>query len=368
MINSVNFPSLTNASQKVAFKSASVLNEQTATKKPMSTTTKAMLGATALAATVVAGLLVHKGIQVNKLNKLINELKSSLQNRIRLNGINDHSGRSLNDLFDNEILQKHIDDAAKLPKNEQIAKLRELSIINDPRQIPSDISVLPREIQEAVASKDQFKAMKAYTQYCDTLFDKSKTAGATVAESIENVFGKNSGIRPHTYNPADEAEYICGYIDKGGYKDLAINAQNQIAQDTNHSSLRIIDPHVKFDAGHVFTEGSIIQKAIYNGKTYVKINIPNGRSGDYLLFVSKNGKELTPVQKDLLSLQGKLTEKDLKLFEEMLSNYGPDRQPIVLTKDFKDGYNHLSMLNYETILSTIQTLVEKYKPYNPLQK
>lgn len=360
MINSIGYPNTVNEPQKVAFKSNPVENE----KKKVSTTTKTLIGASALAAAVVGGLLVHKGIQTSKLNKVVNELKSGLLDRIRLNGITNPKGKSMNQLFDNNILQKHINDAAKLPKKEQISRLKELSIVNDGRQVPFDTSHLPKEVQDAIASKDQFKAMKAYTEYCDTLFHKSKTAGATVQESIENIFGKGSKIKPHTYNPADEAQYIGGYIDMGGYKDLAINSQNQIAHGLNHSALSVIDPSVISNAGKIFTESGAIQKAVYNGRTYVRINIPNGKTGNCLLFVSKDGKNLTPVQKDLLSLKDKLSKKELALFEKMLSNRRPDESMIVEQKDIMKGGKDspLGFVNYDVTLSTIQTLAEKYKP------
>lgn len=365
MINSVDGKFVNNAYfQNVAFKSLPVQNGENGKKnKTMSTGSKVAIGASALAAVVVGGLLVHKGIQVNKLNKAISELKSDLLRR--MTSCDEVGGK----FFDNNILQKHIDDAVALPKKEQLNRLLEINNNIWPRDrnfvkrlSERSIEGLPKNVQEAVASKDQLQATIAYKEYCDTLFHKSKTAGATIQESIENVFGKGSKIKPHTYNPADEAQYLCGYIDMGGYKDLAINSKNEICHRLNHSSNSVIDQVVIDSPDKVFGTmfNSDICKGVYKGKTYVRLNIPNGRTGNQLLFVSKDGTTLTPVQRDLLSLQGKLSKQDMKLFAKMLSNAGPNGL-IVTRDDLINGGSHLGFVNYDVILSTIQTLAQKYK-------
>lgn len=312
------------------------------------------IGAASVSAVAIGGLLINHRLKLNKLNKAINELANDLGRIVKQE----------NEVFDNSILQKYIDEALKLPKKEQIARLEELSIVKPGRdraflgalKNEQRRSKLPQSILDAVAEKDQFKATKAYIEYCDTLFHKSKTAGTTIQESIENVFGKNSIIKPHTYNPADEAEYICGSVDIGGYKDLAINSKNMIADEFNHKALGA-SVNSKY-ISHVGTRATI-QQDVYEGQTYVTMLIPNGRSGDKLILASKDGKTLTPAQKDLLSLDGKLSEDDMKLFEQLFSTYGPNGQ-IVSAKDIiENGEIHLGMANYDAILSTIQTLAQK---------
>ena len=91
-------------------------------------------------------------------------------------------------------------------EKEQLQRLEEIqSVIGSDRgfaqRLPAmDISKLPKDVQDAIRVKDQLKATEAYIKYCDNLFHKSKTAGATVQESVENVFGKDTKIKPHTYD------------------------------------------------------------------------------------------------------------------------------------------------------------------------
>ena len=312
------------------------------------------MGAASVSAVVIGGLLINHRLKLNKLNKAINELVGDLGKIVKQES----------DVFDNSILQKYIEEALKLPKEDQVARLQELSVVNPgkDRCLLGSLkherirAKLPKSVLDAVAEKDQFKATKAYLEYCDTLFHKSKTAGATIQESLDNVFGKNSIIKPHTYNLADEAEYIGGYIDKGGYKEFAINSKNMIADRLNHKALG-----VSGNNGYVSNVGTraTIQKDVYEGQTYVTMLIPNGRSGDKLILVSKDGKNLTPAQRDLLSLEGKLSDDDMKLFEQLFSNYGPNGQIVSANDVIKNGETQLGMANYDAILSTIQTLAQK---------
>lgn len=353
MIKSVDSVNLNGIQRNVSFKAQG--DEKQPVQEDKKTNYKSLaIGAASVSAVVIGGLLINHKLKLNKLNKAINELVGDLGKIVKQES----------DVFDNSILQKYIDEALKLPKKDQIARLEELSIVkpgkdrallgvlkNEQRR-----SKLPQSILDAVAEKDQFEATKAYIEYCDTLFHKSKTAGATIQESIENVFGKNSIIKPHTYNPADEAEYICGYIDKGGYKDLAINSKNMIADGANHKAL-FASVNSRY-ISHVGTRATI-QQDVYEGQTYVTMLIPNGRSGDKLVLASKDGKTLTPAQKDLLSLDAKLSEDDMKLFEQLFSNYGPNGQIVSANDVIKNGETQLGMANYDAILSTIQTLAQK---------
>ncbi len=352
MIKSVDSVNLNGIQRNVSFKAQG--DEKQPVQEDKKTNYKSLaIGAASVSAVVIGGLLINHKLKLNKLNKAINELVGDLGKIVKQES----------DVFDNSILQKYIDEALKLPKKDQIARLEELSIVkpgkdrallgvlkNEQRR-----SKLPQSILDAVAEKDQFKATKAYIEYCDTLFHKSKTAGATIQESIDNVFGKNSIIKPHTYNPADEAEYIGGYIDLGGYKDLAINSKNMIAAGVNHKAGTCINPHY---VSHVGSRATI-QKDVYEGQTYVMMLIPNGRSGDKLILASKDGKTLTPAQRDLLSLGGKLSGADMKLFEKLFSNYGPNGQIVSANDVIKNGETQLGMANYDAILSTIQTLAQK---------
>ena len=140
-----------------------------------------------------------------------------------------YSDEKIQKFFDIEKITQHIDDALKLPKKkDRLAKLQEIEKLNDRGLARSledgfDVEQLPKNIQEAIANKDHITAAKLYSEYCDTLFAKSKTAGATIEESIENVFGKGSIVTPHTYT--DDVELVV----MNNYTDSDISSYNSTA-------------------------------------------------------------------------------------------------------------------------------------------
>ena len=70
-----------------------------------------------------------------------------------------------------------------------------MGVTSNAPHLKIDTTKLPKEVQDAIATKDQLKATEAYIKYCDSLFHKSKTAGETVQESVINVFGKETFTR-----------------------------------------------------------------------------------------------------------------------------------------------------------------------------
>lgn len=313
-------------------------------------TQKVVMGVTAaigITAATVGGILYSKG---RTLSKEIDNLAKNIKNKYE--GL--YQDEKLAELFDIEKVTQHINDALKLPKKkERLAKLQEIQKINDrglaiKLEQGADIEKLPQNIQEAIANKDQITASKLYVEYCDTLFNKSKTAGETIEETIENVFGKNSGIKPHTYTDDVDLVVMSDNTGGGGFQIRIVNKDNNIASPLNHkaaegltsgctapghSSAKLTDGLPKITSGN------------YEGRTYVTITYGesyNGPPFGLTLFGKKGSTEFTKAQKDLMELDvTNLTKEQIDL----------------LSKIPRDNQN----ANYDAALSLLQTLIEKAK-------
>ena len=324
--------------------------EQPKEKQGLSTNQKVVIGATAaigLTAATIGGILYSKG---RTLSKEIDKLAKNIKNKYE--GL--YQDEKLAELFDIEKVTQHINDALKLPKKkERLAKLQEIEKIND-RGLAinlaqgADIKKLPQNIQEAIANKDHITASKLYAEYCDTLFAKSKTAGKTIEESIENVFGKNSGIKPHTYSDDVDLVVMSDNTVGGGLQIRIVNKDNNIASPLNHKAAEGLTSSCTAP-GHSsakLTDGlPKITSGNYNGRTYVTITYGesyNGPPFGLTLFGKKGSTEFTKAQKDLMELDvTNLTKAQIDL----------------LSKIPRDNQN----ANYDAALSLLQTLIEKAK-------
>ena len=324
--------------------------EQPKEKQGLSTNQKVVIGTTAaigLTAATIGGILYSKG---RTLSKEIDKLAKNIKNKYE--GL--YQDEKLAELFDIEKVTQHINDALKLPKKkDRLAKLQEIQKINDrglaiKLEQGADIEKLPQNIQEAIANKDQITATKLYIEYCDSLFAKSKTAGKTIEESIENIFGKNSGIKPHTYSDDADLVVMSDNTGGGGFQISAVNKENNIAARINHKAYEGLSSGCTAP-GHSsakLTDGlPKITSGNYEGRTYVTITYGesyNGPPFGLTLFGKKGSTEFTKAQKDLMELDvTNLTKEQIDL----------------LSKIPRDNQN----ANYDAALSLLQTLIEKAK-------
>ena len=308
-MTTINNVSMSSASVQQA-QSAKKVEEVQTEKKGFSKPTMILLGTSALATAAIGGLLYRNSA---KLSKEISNLKDSLIRQINFQ----KNDKDFCNIFNPDLLQGHIDEAAKLPK----------------------------DVQDAIASKDQLKATKAYCDYCDTLFYPSSTAGANIAESVEKVFGKGNNIKPHTYDISKEADRIAtAQYGAGGYHDITVLSDNRIASQLNHKnmvSLYSSSPTLSK------TENAIISSGIVDGKPVVTITyraLNRSDSINAIRLMSPNS-QLTPAQKDLLKLKDSAASLDIS-----------DLGLTTLPKD-----SSYSQTNFDAILSAIQTLASQVK-------
>lgn len=348
-MTTINNVSMSSASVQQA-QSAKKVEEVQTEKKGFSKPTMILLGTSALATAAIGGLLYRNSA---KLSKEISNLKDSLIRQINFQ----KNDKDFCNIFNPDLLQGHIDEAAKLSKKEQLAKLKEISgYLGSDRGLSSglkssvpefrlDTAKLPKDVQDAIASKDQLKATKAYCDYCDTLFYPSSTAGANIAESVEKVFGKGNNIKPHTYDISKEADRIAtAQYGAGGYNDITVLSDNRIASKLNHKnmvSLYSSSPTLSK------TENAIISSGIVDGKPVVTITyraLNRSDSINAIRLMSPNS-QLTPAQKDLLKLKDSAASLDIS-----------DLGLTTLPKD-----SSYSQTNFDAILSAIQTLASQVK-------
>lgn len=211
--------------------------------------------------------------------------------------------------------------------------------------------LIPKEAQKP-PEKDYLKTKKLFIEYCDTLLHDSKTAGKTIAESVENVFGKNSGIEPHTYDLTKEGEAIAISANGGaGFHHKILIKGNKEVSGLNHKTSKeyvsdLYSPGVLGKMPKDNPSKPVIISGEINGHKYVAVSYRDHISGyhdegigqGFTLYSAKGG-DLTPAQQDLLSIGEKLTEEDLSPHMFAIS---------------QDS-------NYDAILSLVQTLAQKYK-------
>jgi len=349
--------------QSAAPKQETSKPQETAAKeenKGLGMAAKAMIGASALAVAVTGGLLVKKHLNAKELTKQIESAKNQIE---RLAIEPQKNDEQLQQVFDYNILQTHVDEALKLPKKkEQLSALNEISstltydrgfmngMTTTSDKLRIDQKGFPKELADAISSKDQYLATKEYIKYCDNLFHESKTAGKTIDESLQNVFGRDTKIKPHTYVGSDEAEYIgtYTYTSGGGYKDVAVSNMNYIPDGENHKhTIQLYDGgKMQYKEQFVLrepagdTKGVYIKRAEKDGKPVVILSYPDRARADAsngIALLSPNA-ELTPAQRDLLKLKD---SKDLDI------------------TDFQTLTSSPNSINYDAILSKVQDAASK---------
>lgn len=338
-----------------AFQAQEQIQNKPEEKHKLNDYLKYAIGATILASTIAVGIFTHQKIKTNKLNR---EIKNITQQILKKNN-------SFSDvqIWDEKIMQQHISDALGLKtKQKQLERLKNIndtisndrgfyvSLYKDAKGYYNFKERLPEEIQKVIDKGDRYTATKMYFEYCDNLFYPSQTAGKTIAESIENVFGRNSKVRPHTYDITKEAEIIAIGNNAGrGFHTITVTRENKIPARVNYKANRgfvggLYPPGVIGRLSADNPKIPIITSGEFQGRKFVSLSYQDmGYSTDpnvgrgFTLY-SQIGGDLTPAQQDLLKLKGNLTEEDTKLLQ-------------FPTYDSKS--------NFDAILSLIHTLANK---------
>lgn len=194
---------------------------------------------------------------------------------------------------------------------------------------------------------------------------KADTAGETVQETIEKVFGKNSTITPHTYDLSKEYPTISVVRNFGGFryefvcKDGILEAKgvaHLFPKPTRYSSAhRAIDSKTKKPIDLSTRKGVSIYEGTVEGIKNKVVQVEIGSDIPMtIVIVSPNGK-LTPVQKDILKLAQTPEKIDVSVIDKLLEfKNALDADQNVICENIGKFKN----LDYDLILSALQSMLK----------
>lgn len=181
---------------------------------------------------------------------------------------------------------------------------------------------------------------------------KPSNVGTTVQETIQNVLGKNSSIRPHSYDTAKEFHTMHVYRNQGGYKDGIFTRNGVIDNKTYHS--------------YPQSERTIIYEAAFGGNTnrttnnkVVRLSVPDPKRPEdtsiIFTLISPNNK-YTPAQLDLLKLVNNPDKIDVSILDKIFKfKPGCDANNKLISENIGKYEN----LDYDLVLSVIQSMASK---------
>jgi hypothetical protein len=211
---------------------------------------------------------------------------------------------------------------------------------------------------------EQLKAFKT---------EKSEKAGATVEETIANVFGKDSGITPHTYDTSKEFHTISVQRDFGGYKSGIVNKNGIVipSRETweKYPDIDVASRPLMVCQNLEYAGGdkgiSVLKGTIERTKNkVVRLTIADPTDfNDYgdkivLCLASPNNK-YTPAQKDLLKLAQNPEKINSKIIDDLTRFKLDYRNKRTFTDEERSKYyGQYANLDYDLILSAIQSMAK----------
>lgn len=325
------------------------------------------VGLTALAATGI--YIATKGKGGKNVKNLGEEIKSLTQ-----------ACNHFSKLFEFETPQisERLKEISQLPKKEKVGALKQLKKTLDHAEVvkwhiegqcglPKGMKTLPEDVRQAYEAKDVLKTGELFQQHLDKLPNArpAVTKGATVAETIENTFGKGSNIQPHTYDLSKESPVIGVYRNFGGYKDGMVGQEGRYYQDAltpipDQKEIAVSISHAlgNGDGGY----GSLSELRGLD-KSSIKLENPdrklvrfilpdeNKKDTKIVLTVLSPNNEYTPLQKDMIKLINNPKKVDVPVFDK-LTTVAETRQ------DMTEG-NLYKYLDYDVLLSAIQSMAKQ---------
>ncbi len=338
-INELNAQQQVNyAGQKTAFGNA----PQSQEKKSNSTTNKILIGAgAALAVTgsVIGGIMYAKKA---KFNKVLNEIKDSLQLSIKVK----KSDSVFSDKFDMSKVDEELAEAvAEAKKTKNLDKLKKMqteyrlsdfmfnrvSLYSLDRILKESDTISAKALKKALAEKGDFRDVKRW------YFSEFKNAhqrynvkhspadGKNLQETIDVFTEKGllpKGVKPHTYG-ADEMDLATtNYTYGGGYTEYMVR-KNHISEKQN---IAVEDAFLSYNPAPQRIKSTNFNSLVSSfkdksaGVDVVTLKLPKVGINDtyyYIAAGNKSGK-LTPLQKDLIEVGGRLNDDELKIFADIL--------------------------------------------------
>lgn len=343
-------------------------------KSSISTGVKVAVGAglTALAATGIYIATKGKGGKnVKNLGKQIESLTQDCNHFSKLFE------------FETPQIGERLEEISQLPKKEKIDALQQLKTILDHANVvrnhidleqklpkgtklglPKGMTTLPDDVRQAYEQKDIIKTGELFKQHLDKLPNSrpAVTKGATIAESIENTFGKGSNIQPHTYDLSKESPVIGVYRNCGGYKDGLVGQEGRYFTDTltqvpdQKDIATSISHGFSGDSGHgSMSELRALSANVLENpdRKLIRFVLPDPNQDDtkIILTVLSPNNEYTPLQKDMIKLMENPKKVDASVFDK-LTTVAETRQ------DITEG-NLYKYLDFDVLLSSIQSMAKQ---------
>ena len=282
--------------------------------------------------------------------------------------------------FETPQISERLKEISQLPKKDKLDALKQLNTtlehankVKDyinleqkghKTRLPKGMTTLPDDVRQAYEQKDVIKTGELFKQHLDKLPNSRPaiTKGATVAESIENTFGKGSNIQPHTYDLSKESPVIGVYRNCGGYKDGMVGQEGRYFTDSltqvpdQKDIVTSISHSFGGDSGHgKISELKCLDTDILENpdKKLVRFVMtdPNKDDTKIILTVLSPNNEYTPLQKDMIKLINNPKKVDVPVFDK-LTTVAETRQ------DMTEG-NLYKYLDYDVLLSAIQSMAKQ---------
>lgn len=282
--------------------------------------------------------------------------------------------------FDSPQIGERLEEISKLPKKERLEALRKLhstlehtNVVKDyidlerrlpksPR-LPKGMTTLPDDVRQAYEQKDIIKTGELFKQHLDKLPNTrpAVTKGATVAESIENTFGKGSNIQPHTYDLSKESPVIGVYRNSEGFKDGFVGQEGVYCESSLITDLIPDHDDIITSLGHGFNNkgtsayGRIadlaaVERDFENAdRKLVQFKMPDPEGLVMTISILSPNNKYTPLQKDMIKLIENPEKIDNSVFEKITRVKDP----------LKKESNQYKYLDYDVLLSAIQSMAKQ---------
>lgn len=337
-------------------------------KSSISTGVKVAVGA-GLTALAAAGIYIAtKGKGSKNVKNLGNQIESLTQS---CKNVSKRFG------FETPQIGERLEEISQLPKKEKVGALKQLKKTLDHAEVvkwhiegqsglPKGMKALPDDVRQAYEAKDVLKTGELFQQHLDKLPNArpAVTKGATVAETIENTFGKGSNIQPHTYDLSKESPIIGVYRNFGGYKDGLVGQEGRYYPD-HLTAYNVPDQkEIAVSISHAFSGnnyGSISElrgidkspiKLENPDRKLVRFIMPDPQRTDTQIVITalSPNNEYTPLQKDMIKLMENPEKIDKPVFHK-LTTVGENMQ------DAQED-NYYKYLDYDVLLSAIQSMAK----------
>ncbi len=324
--------------------------------KSSSKTNKVLIGvggALAIAGTVVGGIMYAKHAKFNKaLDKIMTEIEKT-QKRM-----------ASDDFFTSRFNLSHVEEDNKALR----ALAREQKCLVQPAEVKKQYQVLkdfaelgetsPYSLESMIANPqtESAKAVKElmtrdkkpdikfvlneYLDACKQLsvklnVKKSIAYGKQGQEGIDLFVEKGllpKGIKAHTYDLAQEGDIaICNYNSGSGFTEYMARTSSGTSERATYFTESTFMPYdINYNTTKLKTYNSLVSsfRDESKGVDVVTLRLPNAgeligyNKGDTPFFIGlgNNTGKLTPAQKDLIEVGGRLTEEETLQFAKLIKD------------------------------------------------